>query len=505
MHKRILFVAALAAGFIYITASCNKLDTTDIGSNLIPPVDNVKTFDTVLDVNAAAAFFADSAKVTNTDDLALGYISTANDPIFGKTTANIFAQWKPNFYPYYLGNPKDTIQGYPDTGIDSIVVCLAYKGYYGDSTTPQKFELREILSSSGFKDSTYDLFYRPAPSQLGPLLGSTIAAPRDMRAVVKLAAGRDSVQNQLRIRITNPLFLARFGNYDSSSTSSTNAFNRDSLWREAVRGFSISADSTNGAYGRNLWYCNLSDAASRIEVHYRKRPGVYNAGKPDTSYSILPFALSATGTINASAFACNMIRTWQGAEIASPAAGAMYIQSGPGTADTLRIPGLSGLPNSIIHRAELIMEQIPGVALVDQAMVPPNYMYLDLVDSPAKGFYRPFPIDLNPDGGYNVFPGVSNINYSYFGGYLRYKNDAFGNRIGYYNFNVTRHVQGIVTRKEPNKTMRLYAPFELDYTSQLGFFARYRFINSLGYGRVKLGDGTNPNYKLRLRIVYSKI
>lgn len=486
---------------------CNKLDTTDIGSNLIPVVDNVKTFDTLLAVEAKAAYIPDSTRVSNQDNLVLGYISLAKDPIFGKTTSNLLVQWKPNFFPYYLGNPRDTIQGYPGTGIDSLVVCLSYKGFYGDSTTPQKFSVREILPASGFSDTvSYDFYYRPTPGQLGPELGSVIKAPENMKEVVRFINGKDSVNNQLRIRITDPTFLAKFASFDSTTGGINNAFRNDTMYRQMFRGFAISADSSNSSYGNNLWYSNLSDATTRLEVHYRKRPATYNAGKIDTGYSILPFITGGNATIRSSAYACNLTRTYTGAEIASPAADAIYIQTGLGTHDTLRIPDLSSLPNSIIHRAELIMEQVPSLGTSDKTMLPPNYLYLDVVDTAAKYYFKPFPIDLNPEGAYTIFPGVDNINFNYFGGFLRYKtNPAGGDAIGYYNFNITRYVQGIVTRKEPNKTLRLFAPYELDYTKNLGFFAKYRFTNSLAYGRVKLGNGTNSNYRMRLRIIYSKI
>ena len=35
----------------------------------------------------------------------------------------------------------------------------------------------------------------------------------------------------------------------------------------------------------------------------------------------------------------------------------VYIQTSPGSYATLKIPGLTGLSNRIIHRAELIMDQ----------------------------------------------------------------------------------------------------------------------------------------------------
>ena len=42
-------------------------------------------------------------------DHALGFI--ANDPFFG-STKDIYAQFKPSFYPYYYGYTNDTIVGF---------------------------------------------------------------------------------------------------------------------------------------------------------------------------------------------------------------------------------------------------------------------------------------------------------------------------------------------------------------------------------------------------------
>jgi hypothetical protein len=481
---------------------CNKLDTTDIGGDLIPPVDNVKTFDTLLTVDVRQVLLPDCTRVSNEDNLVLGHISLANDPVFGKTTANIYVQYKPGFYPFYLGAQKDTIQGYPNVGIDSLVVCLSYKGAYGDTAQPQRFEVREIGTASNFKDSVYDFYY--LPTDANNLLGSVNVDLRKLKDTVRFRNGRDFAINQIRIPITNAAFLAKFASIDSAASGTNNAYYKDSLWRAFYKGFAISADQ-GAAYSKSIIYTNLNDPGSRLEVHYRKRPGVYNGGKVDTSFTSLSFARNASGSINASAYANHVVRDWAGSEVTSPAPGAVYLQTGPGIYDTLRINGLSTFPNSIIHRAELIMDQIPGLPFVDRDMLPPNYVYVDIVDSATKNYFRPLVYDLNPDAGYVGFPGTNNINFPYYGGFLRFKADPFGTRIGYYNVNLTRHVQGIVTRKEPNKTLRLMAPFELDYTKTISFFAKFRYVNSLAYGRVKLGDGTNTNYKMKLRIVYSKL
>ena len=73
----------------YISA-CTKIESTNIGSGLIPPIDGVNTLDTFLDVytNTFIDPLGDSAKVYKTDDHVIGIIN--NDPVFGKTTATAF-------------------------------------------------------------------------------------------------------------------------------------------------------------------------------------------------------------------------------------------------------------------------------------------------------------------------------------------------------------------------------------------------------------------------------
>jgi Domain of unknown function (DUF4270) len=500
VYRRILQITAVAAASAILITACNKLDTTDIGSGLIPPVDNVNTFDTLLQVDATQGFFNDSTLVSNTEDLPIGYISSSNDPVFGKTTANLFVQFKPAFFPYYIGSANDTLNGF-GAKIDSVVLCLSYRGFYGDSTLGSgiKLDVRTINAPTNFVDTALFKFsYRP--TGMGSVIGSAILEAKTAIGKVVFTNRRDSVSNQIRIKITNSAFINSLYNRDTLPGSANNSFRNDSLWKVFNRGFAITVDSNYSPAGKLLLYTNISEATSRLEIHYQKR----NNGRLDTVFTSLPFSRVATNTASRSAYASNITRTWAGAEIASsPAPDAVYLQAAPGTFATLTIPGLKTLSNRIIHRAELIMEQVPGNSTVDKNMRPPGYLYIDNIDT--GGYFRPIRYDLAPNVGYPIFPGVSNIDFNYFGGFLRSKQDAFGNPNGFYSFNLSRYVQGIVTRKDSSMAFRLYAPFQLDYTKQLGIFGIDQFRNSVAFGRVKLGAGNNANYKMRLRIVYSKI
>src|SRR4051812_28175881 len=88
---------------------CSKLDTTVIGEDLIT-IDNISTFDTILPITAVRERLDDSTRVSRSETHALGSIN--DDPVFGKTQADIFLELKPATFPFYFGNAKDTITHY---------------------------------------------------------------------------------------------------------------------------------------------------------------------------------------------------------------------------------------------------------------------------------------------------------------------------------------------------------------------------------------------------------
>jgi len=501
VQKRILSIAITAIViFSFFSWNCTKLDTTDIGSDLLPAVDNVHTFDTLININSTQGFFSDSTYIGKSDDYALGAIN--NDPQFGKTNAHIFIQLKPPFYPYYLGNSGDTINGF-GAGLDSVVLCLKYKGFWGDSSVPVHLEVKEV-NDPNFRDSVYkDNPTNYQPTYSGTTLGSTDVDVRKMGNFIKFNNGRDSVNYQIRIKLSASWAAQLYGRDSIAANGSNNAFYSDSIYRRFYNGLAIIA---NGS-GNGLIYANLADTATKIEIHYRRK----NNGKVDSVYSSLRFnsSVAGTNTVAPSNVSDNIIRNRAGYPIMTPTSGEHFLQTAPGTFVNLNIPGLAGLSNRIIHRAEIIVEQIPTNPVLDENLSAPNFLYLDLKDTGTTNKWKPIYYDLNtaqfydPDYKFAV-PYIANpIDFQYFGGYRRSKNDAFGNLIKYYNFNVSRYVQQIVTKRTYNYDLRLYAPFNLAYPQYSPSLIPYS--NNIAFGRVRIGSGSNPNYRLRLRIVYSKL
>jgi hypothetical protein len=178
----------------------------------------------------------------------------------------------------------------------------------------------------------------------------------------------------------------------------------------------------------------------------------------------------------------------------------------PGTFATVRIPGLTTFPNSIIHRAELIAEQAVENDLVVGVMAPPRYLLLSAYDSAAKQKIN-VPNDFEIDGA-----GVPN--FDYFGGLPGYKTVGT-QRVASYNFNLSRYVQGIISRKDKNLTLFISAPtndsfkYTTPYPNNFSrtYYTNPGTANNTADGRVRLRGGipvTNPN-RMRLRIIYSRL
>jgi hypothetical protein len=182
----------------------------------------------------------------------------------------------------------------------------------------------------------------------------------------------------------------------------------------------------------------------------------------------------------------------------------VYIQNSPGSFATLKIPGLSALNNRVVHRAELIAEQVYNI--YDSIFPPPTYMYLDAYD-PTISKYLMVPYDL-------VFDGTGNLNLGGFGVAPVNALDGAGNVIRTWHFNISRYVQHVVNDTEPVYDFRLFSPlFTYDqYRPTASSTATTQLVNinpTIARGRVRLAGNTGPldanPRRMRLRIVYSKL
>lgn len=489
--------------FITVFSSCTKLDTTIIGADLLPVVDNITTFADTLDINASQHDLPDSiTKVVYNGNLALGKIN--NDPLFGTATGDIFLQLKPSFFPYYFGNPGDSIER-----IDSIVLCLAYTGVYGDTTKLQTLEVSPVTDAT-FRDSSvklWDISYQPQTGS--PIASKTFSIP-SLKNYMFYYRNRDSVNNQIRIKIAssdlNPELLQAWKERDSSLTDFTkNSFRSDSLFKRWNNGFAIKAVGTNS---NALMYVNATDAKTRLEVHYVKSRGAGTT--KDTTYSSLYFISTGLSIAAPSAVANHVVRDDAGYPASNPTAEEFYVQTAPGNYVDISLPQLDTMSRRIIHRAYLEVTRIPDNPAFDTIFGIPYRLYLDAKDTGNANTWRPLPYVLTNQEYYDPFDPTyffptNGINYDLYGGYPRSKPSATGGVTNYYFFNVTRYIQKVVTDELPSHRLRLFAPANFKYAQFPNRIVPYP--NPVGFGRVKIGspDNPNPQYKMRFVVVYSRI
>jgi hypothetical protein len=478
--KKNLLLAFIALVFV---ASCTKLTNTEIGNGLIPPIDGIETKDTLLNV-ITRNFPLDSIRISKFQEMVLGNID--NDPIMGTTKAIINAEFKPLYYPYFYEVGKDSLF------LDSAVLVLGYRGYWGDSANPIHLKVYEISQTSRLKqDSVYT-----SNSQMnlaGQIGEVTIADPRKLTDSVK--PRKEAAINQIRIPLSTAFANRLLFNFDSS-----NAYRTDAQFSSIFRGFSIVPQ----AGSNTLLRVSLSDTNSKVALYYRytRRDSII-----DTVVRYFRHGV----TSNASN---NIIRNRAGSQaqtfLTNPATQAdslLFLQAGPGNFIRIETPALeNNISNRLVHRAELIMEQEADNDPFYEKYSAPNLFLCAVpkrLDSAQFRFYVPNDISLGQGG------VAANLNS--FGGNVVYKTDPTGKRIASYAFNITRYVQGIITRKEKVYDLYLFAPVE-DYvhiaqnSTSLYPIAAAPF-NYPASGRVRLlgGNSARPDRKMRLRIIFSRL
>lgn len=490
--KSLLLVTGLFTAIVFFS-KCTKITPTDIGTDLLPAVDNVHTFDTVLRVHTANYLFDDSTRVSESQPHALGLIE--DDPEFGKTDARIYMSVIPNSTSRNPFTSLDSV-----VGIDSAFLNLSYTGAsFGDSNSTQRFTVYEITDPN-FLDTIYQQVTRPEYI-LGSSIGGgdvTLNKLDDARSIV-IKRDTQTVSNLLRIPIDPSLGL-RFAAYDTNSVYTSSR--RDSAFQKVFNGVAIRVDAGSPSKSA-LTYYNLSNENTKLTFYFRvMRNGIVDTVSTDFVFS-KPISLGS----KAYAASANIVDRAPGHNYANLAVTTpvvdpekLYIQSAPGSYAILTIPGLKGLDNRLIHRAELSM--FPEDAAGNNIYAGPDLLYLDVIDSSTTPNRY---LTVRDDFVYNTSGGTYDI--QTFGGYLK------SNK---YFFNLTRYVQNVVTTRDTSFSFRLFAPksvvnqyvFPKEYGNVAYQLTSIGVNSNVAKGRVVLGGGGDPALKpkaMNLRIIYSKI
>jgi len=480
----------------FLFSACTKIISTEIGGGLIPPVDGVNTKEMYLDVVSKNAVDT-ITRVGTSDDHALGYVV---DPLFGTITASINVQLKPTVFPFSFPVPEDSI-----IAADSVVMVLSYKGVWGDSSQSLSFKVFEIApdindSITLSVDSAYTTDHLVEGGD--ELTENHIAKTVDPRTLNdSLYPFMEEATNQLRIRLDTSYARNKLFGFDST------VYGNDSLFGLIFKGYQIVPQA---GYGNSLLRVNLLDTNTKLAIYFRYLDKT-TPGKIDTAVRYFRCNLYTCGSSNY----IQRNRTGTAAKAALPPFNngsandsLIYIDGNPGIYSRLEIPGLATLSNKIIHRAEILMEQVPNPTdISEHYLTAPNLFLTPYGQDSMRRFALPNDVQ---------FGSGSIINQSSLGCFPFTKTDSAGELISAYSFDISRYVQGIITRHEKSYPLILYAPSVRDFvrltetsvfTAFTGAISNgvYIPLNAPAFGRIRLGGGGNSIHRMRLRIVYSDL
>ncbi|MES1226698.1 MAG: DUF4270 family protein, partial [Bacteroidota bacterium] len=473
-------------------AACTKIDDTNLGSGLIPAVDNIHTFDTTVEVITTTYDLGDSTRTGIADDHIFGAIN--NNPNFGSENAVCYFELKPEYFG--VSPFADTVVG----GFDSVVLSISVKGFHGDSDATQIVQLRELDEPGLLKkydtsqtgktlDSNY-LITNEIPTK-PTILASANVTPKFLRDTTYIVYNNiiTKVTNVIRLKLNSATIPNLFNHTDASY------FNDDNTFRENVlRGFAVGVSPLSGT---GFFKVDLNSVNTELQFYYRNNSAdtVTKAFffKPPSQHGRCGHAVYYHWDKSGSAYGSYT-------PTANPSGDSLvYIKTVPGTFAKIKIPALTGLSNRIVHRAELVATQV--LPAPSYFMETPSILQLDAIDTLPLNKYLVIPHD------FGIVANAPNI--YYFGGYRpSYPYDAALN-LYKYTFNLTGYVQGIVTHNERNYDLKLYAPYiaRFDFPPgyyPAGYYPVYKY-NDLGTGNVVLAGGTHSTYKMKLRIIYSKL
>jgi hypothetical protein len=484
--RRVTYITIVAT----LLFSCTRISTSELGIDFLSQ-DAIGTKDTILDVETETIVLEDSLRIYPTDQQVIGDIT--NDPIFGNTSASLFLQLKPSFYPFFIKGTKDSIV------VDSAVLILSYKGFYGDSSKPVKIYVNKIDPATPLEVGKY--YASNYANAYGIRKGVAVGNPK----LFDIASAKDSINdrfenasNQIRLRLNQSVANELLKTYDSNGV-----YRNDTTFRNAFPGFAI---TTNSADNHNaLIQLALLDSNTKLALYYST--SATGSVARDTLVTYFRFSYYAAQNANF------IQRNRAASEIASHLNGfakdsLVYVQTSPGTMVKIKVPGLKTFKNKIIHRAELIAEQVPDDARLtttDRFMTAPNFLFLGVYDTATKQL-RSVP---------NDYQGVMNPQaLAQFGGQKISKSLHGYSNVATYNFNVSRYVQGLIARTDSLFDFRLYAPVN----DSIKFVQPYPYNkiqstdylstslgNQAGIGRVRLGGGSHSKFRMRLRIYYTNL
>ena len=477
------FTALLCCLFLY--TACGT-DPTDIGNGLIGDDELLQSSASDTTTLWASTKQTDTVYTSSYYTTGRNLLGGLNDPIFGKSTAGIYAQ------AYMLSTNFS-----PDLDsavVDSIVLALRYENgssVYGDGSSLHTIYAYEVIEPLGSAATTRynnsEFAYDPVP--LGYATHVKFA-PGDsiyLNNYVKIGGG-DTVKYetqpvksapQIRVRLSDEFGYALLGR------GGTNTLQSNETFQSFFKGLYI---STSG--GNSVSFLDF-DNSSYIALYYR------NGNAPDKRGKSFVMSLSGSTSAVCNHYTHNYANTPVEAALSStdPNNGqeTCYLQGMGGTQIDITLPHITAWNDYIVNRMELEMTVLPDMDSDGIFSAPPASIPLATDTTLVEDVMAIFGIDTTQtlqQLGYYTGTGTSPIK--------RIKEtDDSGNEIVRYKINLTRYMPSLSTGR----------------FTKLRLVVRGNFYNAISAARhssnfpyrAVIGGPQHPQYPMRLNILYTEV
>ena len=413
--------------------SCNEPDL--IGLEVQPVNDKINLF-----YNETSRVVAHTVKEDSirSDKTLLNLLGNYNDPIFGRTTSSIYTQ---------IRLSSNNVDFGPSPVVDSIVLTLAYKGYYG-KLRKLNIKVYEVLEDF-FKDSAY--YSNKTLNVSNQTLANVTVMPNPNDSVT---IGGEKLAPHLRIRL-NQSFAQKLIDESTSVNLSDNEH-----FAQFFKGLFLTTSfvNTEGA----VLYFDLISALSQVTLYYKNDANdslKYNFVINDNSARFNSF--NHYGYVNATPTLKQQINgdTLLGDSL-------LYLQAMSGLKVKLHFPEFYAFFKAnkiVLNKAELI---IPVETDASQSNYPvPEKLTLVRLNENGEIAYL-----IDQYEGESHFRGIY---------------DAVNNA---YSFTITRHLQNILL-------------------NNIKDYGLYLMVSGSGInaGRVYLRGPKRSDKNLKLKITYTKL
>ena len=417
------------SGFLISILLISCSEPSIVGINVLPKNDLVNVKFDESQILKTITVREDSLR---SDGTILNLLGSYTDPVFGKSTAS--------FYTQVLLSKENPPFGTNPT-IDSIVLTLAYNGFYGDTNTTQRIQVFELAEDIK-KDSAY---YSNKIFSIGNHCGTLTFNPHPTDSV--LVDGTNTAPH-LRMQL-DALFGKKF-----LDASSTNFANNDNFLN-FFKGIYVAADNITATNQGAILYFNLLSSQSKLTLYYK-----------NTADDSLKFDfIMGTGAERVNHFVHDYTGTPVNATL-NIDTDLVYVQTMSGVKTKIIMPNLKHLTDSgmiVINKAELVIT-VDKTKITNYA--PPSKLLLARIDSTGK----------------NDYVDDQNLGADYFGG-------TYDSAKGEYKFNLAKYIQEILTGA--------ITDYGLDLLSSGAVVSANRAVVG--------GGSNTSSYKMKLKLTYTKI